>query len=193
MVTAPVVATVGTSHYDFERLISWLDGWLTDNDVSGFIQHGATAAPRAGGVSMVDRAELLQAMAEANVVVAHGGTGSIMDARSVGRRPVVVPRVSARGENVDDHQVAFARRLASTGWIHLAETEAELRAHLDNAMRAPQEYRFSESDDSLRRAAANLDEILRDASTAKPGYVRLRRVAQLIRGARRRRKATLSS
>ena len=36
--------------------------------------------------------ELVSAMAEADVVIAQGGPATIMDARSVGHRPIVVPR-----------------------------------------------------------------------------------------------------
>ena len=65
-------------------------------------------------------------MGSAAAVVCHGGPGTILGARHRGAVPIVVPRQHRLGEHVDDHQVAFSRRLAADGGgIHLAETEAE--------------------------------------------------------------------
>jgi exopolysaccharide biosynthesis glucuronosyltransferase PssE len=71
---------------------------------------------------------VLELMREARVVVTHAGVGSIMAARAVGKRPVVVPRLRRFGEAVDDHQVMLGRRLQEAGLVTLVEDAAELRA-----------------------------------------------------------------
>ena len=58
-------------------------------------------------------------MVSADVVIAHAGCGSLLSALAAGRCPVLVPRRTAHGENVDEHQGGFAleverRRLAVT-------------------------------------------------------------------------------
>ena len=78
--------------------------------------------------------DLVAAMADADVVVAQGGPATIMDARSVGHRPVVVPRRGHLHEVVDDHQVAFCEWMASKEWVWLAADEDELHALLDAAI-----------------------------------------------------------
>ena len=56
--------------------------------------------------------------------------------------PIVVPRQHRLGEHVDDHQVAFSRRLAADGGgIQLAETEAELHRLLDRVAAEPAAFR----------------------------------------------------
>jgi UDP-N-acetylglucosamine transferase subunit ALG13 len=57
--------------------------------------------------------ELEARIRAADVVISHGGPGVLASARAAGRVPVVVPRSHGRGEHVDDHQVAYARRLAT--------------------------------------------------------------------------------
>lgn len=130
-----VLVTVGTEHYAFDRLIDWMDAWLATEhgrDVRCLVQHGASRAPRgAEGRALLPFDEMLAATAEASAIVCHGGTGSIMLARHEGLKPIVVPRTHAHGEHVDDHQVAFARRMAARGDVELAETEDDLRRLLD--------------------------------------------------------------
>jgi UDP-N-acetylglucosamine transferase subunit ALG13 len=55
--------------------------------------------------------EMTDALASADVVVSHGGTGSALSALRVGRFPVLVPRIAADGEIGDEHQDRFAREL----------------------------------------------------------------------------------
>jgi UDP-N-acetylglucosamine transferase subunit ALG13 len=43
-----------------------------------------------------------------------------------GKRPIVVPRLSRYGETSDDHQLAFARRLAEAGLVTLVEEPERL-------------------------------------------------------------------
>ena len=54
-------------------------------------------------------------MREADVVVAHAGVGAALAACEVGRCPVLVPRRSAHGEHIDDHQTQIADELSGRG------------------------------------------------------------------------------
>jgi UDP-N-acetylglucosamine transferase subunit ALG13 len=66
-------------------------------------------------------------VAAADTVVTHGGIGSILLALAHGKRTIVMPRRHALGECVDDHQLAFAQRLAAEGVVTLATDEESLR------------------------------------------------------------------
>jgi UDP-N-acetylglucosamine transferase subunit ALG13 len=57
-----------------------------------------------------------------------------MLASNLGKRPIVVPRQKGLGEHVDNHQCAFAERIARDGAILLAGSEEELRSHLDGTL-----------------------------------------------------------
>jgi UDP-N-acetylglucosamine transferase subunit ALG13 len=107
------------------------------------VQHGTAAAPTHGrAVVMLGYDELVAEMAEADVVVAQGGPATIMDARSVGHRPIAVPRVARLHEVVDDHQVTFVRWMASKELVWAAEDEEPLRTLLDAALVDPQRVRI---------------------------------------------------
>ncbi|GAA1249800.1 hypothetical protein GCM10009676_40440 [Prauserella halophila] len=187
-----LVAVLGTDHHPFDRLVSWLDDWIADrSDVEAFAQTGySRPLLSADSADIIPRDELVDHLGRARVVVTHGGPNTIMDARSAGLLPIVVPRTASRGEHVDDHQVAFSRRMAEAGWIHLAETEAALRTQLDRAYTDPMAYRICGDASPASRAAENVGAVLSDALGRAPGWVRVRRVTQLIRFAWRARMTT---
>lgn len=128
--------TVGAEHYQFDRLFGWLDAWLASDagrHVRCVAQYGPSFPPsHAEGSPFMQYQEVLDAMQRASAVVCHGGPGSIMLARHYGLRPIIVPRLRAMGECVDDHQVAFARRMASLGDVEVAETKERLHELLDD-------------------------------------------------------------
>jgi UDP-N-acetylglucosamine--N-acetylmuramyl-(pentapeptide) pyrophosphoryl-undecaprenol N-acetylglucosamine transferase len=107
------VVTVGTTEsYGFRRLFEslgpLLDGcevlWQTGNtDLTGL---GIPARPH------VDHDEMLAAVAAADVVVAHAGTGAALTAIELGKCPVLVPRLACHREHIDDHQLQIAAELA---------------------------------------------------------------------------------
>lgn len=142
---AQVVVSVGTDHHRFDRLVDWADRWAASHpDVAVLVQHGTSPAPRhAHAVPMLGYDELVAAMGEASVVVAHGGPATTMDARSVGHRPIVVPRRADEGEHVDNHQVTFTRWMADRHIVWLADDEATVHALIDAAIADPTQVRIS--------------------------------------------------
>ena len=139
-----VVVTVGTDHHPFDRLVSWVDRWSGRNpEVAVLIQRGNSIEPAtAASVPLMGYDELVAAMASADAVVAQGGPAGIVDARSVGHRPIVVARRPEFHEHVDGHQVRFTRWMAERGTITLADDEAELGRLLDQAMANPSAFRI---------------------------------------------------
>lgn len=139
-----LVVTVGTDHHRFDRLIGWVDAWAAEHpDVSVLAQHGTADPPTYGeAVVMLGYDALVAAMSEADVVVTQGGPATIMDARSVGHRPIVVPRRARLDEVVDDHQVAFARWMADRELVWAAEDEAAVCALIDAALADPSRVRM---------------------------------------------------
>jgi UDP-N-acetylglucosamine--N-acetylmuramyl-(pentapeptide) pyrophosphoryl-undecaprenol N-acetylglucosamine transferase len=127
---APVVravVTLGTAQeFPFRRLLDALVPLLgpggkleaeAGRPVDTLWQTGGTPVD---GLPIEGRAwmaadELDAALAAADVVVTHAGTGSALAALRAGRCPVLVPRETAYGEVGDDHQAALAQELAERG------------------------------------------------------------------------------
>lgn len=113
-----VVVTLGTMRtYGFRSAVTALLRVLpevTTSDAEIVWQVGATDVTDLDIVTH-DRLPpdvLGRAMHEADLIVAHAGVGSALNALDAGCVPVLLPRLRSRGEHVDDHQHMIARRLA---------------------------------------------------------------------------------
>jgi UDP-N-acetylglucosamine transferase subunit ALG13 len=146
-----VVVTVGTAvEFPFRRLISALapllapDGDLeraTGRPVDVLWQTGCTPVDGLPltATPFLPAADLSAALAEADIVVSHAGTGSALANLAAGRFAVVASRLSAFGEAGDDHQAELAEELVSRELaVHLEPekiTVDELLATREHAVR----------------------------------------------------------
>lgn len=108
-----VVVSLGTQQgFGFRRLVERLVDILP-RDVEVLWQTGSTDVAGLGidARPKVPAAEMNEALASADAVVAHAGTGIALAALEAGRLPVLVPRRRSRGEHVDDHQLSIALEL----------------------------------------------------------------------------------
>lgn len=150
-----VVVTVGTDHHQFDRLVEWTDRWYAAQDhaaVDCFVQHGYSKAPTcARGSAFVEHGGLAGLLAQASVVVCHGGPATIMEARRAGHTPIVVPRDPRGGEHVDGHQQRFAAYAAREQLVQVVASAAELAVELERSLGQP---RFVSGDLGDRPAPA---------------------------------------
>lgn len=119
-----VVVTLGTMRsYGFRRLIDRLLEVLPevvepDADIMWQVGSSTSTEGIPGRVAAAyPNLELREAIARADLVIAHSGIGSAITALELGKRPVLVPRRAAFGEHVDEHQALIARELSGR---HLA-------------------------------------------------------------------------
>jgi UDP-N-acetylglucosamine transferase subunit ALG13 len=164
---ALVFVAVGTDHHPFDRLIRWVDAWLETGGAERarcLVQRGTSAPPsHAESSDYLAYDAMIAAIDAADVVVCHGGPGTIMLAAYEDKVPIVVPRLRALGEHVDDHQLVFTRRVANEGTIALAEDEGRFRALLERALIAPLRRRTRagpSTEQTVRRFEAIVGELV---------------------------------
>ncbi len=169
---ASVLVSVGTDHHPFDRLVDWVERWAWDNPaVQVWMQRGTSRPPvDVPSEEVLSHAELCGRMAAADGIIVQGGPGGIIDSLRAGRLPVVVPRRADLGEHVDDHQVAFARHLASQNEVLLAESETELRFVLDAVANDPTHLHIAPRADrgalAARRIADEVHALVRRSTRA---------------------------
>jgi UDP-N-acetylglucosamine transferase subunit ALG13 len=131
-------ATVGAI-LPFDRLVNMVAELKARGDIPEevVIQTGQGGA-RPVGVETHETLtfdEMQAQLRAADVVVCHGGTGSLITALRQGCRIVAVPRLFAHGEVYDNHQAEITRAFAERGLIAVANTTEELAEAL-KAVRA---------------------------------------------------------
>ncbi|MEV0004476.1 glycosyltransferase [Micromonospora sp. NPDC050980] len=137
-----VLVVVGTDVHRFDRLVGWLERWHAARpEVRLVLQYGHSRPPALPeATAFLGHEELQRAMAEATLVVSHGGPATITEARRTGHLPIVVPRDPTHDEHVDNHQQLFSRRLGAAGMVRLCESEPELLAALDEGLAEPSRF-----------------------------------------------------
>ncbi len=105
---------------------------------------------------------------EADVVISHAGPGTLVEIRSTGRVPVVVPRSPQFGEHVDDHQLRYASRLkGSPGYIVVEDL-----ARLGEAIELARGAISPRHQPSVTRAVAALEALVGDGRARRAGFWR---------------------
>jgi len=101
----------------FDRLIREMDRIACELDEQVIMQIGSTDyEPQNCAYSrFISRSDMERLCADARVIVAHAGTGSILTALEHSRPIVLVPRLKKFGEAFDDHQLEIARQLEAQG------------------------------------------------------------------------------
>lgn len=127
-----IFVTVGTQ-LPFDRLVHAVDRWAAASgrdDV--FVQAGPTEDPprHVAWTAFLEPAEFERRCAEAQLLVAHAGMGTILGALVRGKPVLVMPRRADLREQRNDHQAATVRRLVERGLVHAAADERELEAML---------------------------------------------------------------
>ncbi|GAU09121.1 glycosyltransferase [Desulfoplanes formicivorans] len=98
-----ITVLLGTNPYSFERLIRQVDQIASNHSMQFYVQLGNTQlVPRFCEYDrFVERKILLQKIMESDVIVSHGGFGSIHDALVCKKPVVAVPRQPRFGESQD--------------------------------------------------------------------------------------------
>jgi UDP-N-acetylglucosamine transferase subunit ALG13 len=132
-----IFVTVGTHEQPFDRLLRAVDELAEAGALpcGVFCQTGYSSyEPAVPFARMLPFEEMQRRIEEATAVVTHGGPGSILPVLSASKPLVLVPRQQRFGEHVDDHQVAFCRRLSRDRGIPLVEDIGGLGEAISRAL-----------------------------------------------------------
>lgn len=133
-------ATVGAT-LPFDRLVRSVADLKASGDIPEdlLIQtgEGGLRPPGATVMETLPFDDIQAVLRQADLVVCHGGTGSLITALREGCRVVAMPRSSKLGEHYDDHQRQITQAFAARGLIQVANTAEELPAALAAARSRP--------------------------------------------------------
>jgi UDP-N-acetylglucosamine transferase subunit ALG13 len=138
----------------FERLVKKMDEIAGRIKEKVIMQIGTTRYTPKNAAYFRFKAypEIQRLCKRARVVVAHGGTGSVITALEQGTPVIAVPRLKEYGEVIDNQQIDFVRALAEEGRITPVYDLNELENVLKNLTPLPPKHK---SNHKLVRALRN--------------------------------------
>ena len=112
-----IFVTVGTHEQPFDRLVRCIDEMKASGAIAEevIIQTGYCdyEPQHCTWSKLLPYDQMVKNVEQARIVITHGGPSSFIMPLQVGKTPVVVPRQARYGEHVNDHQLNFAREVAS--------------------------------------------------------------------------------
>jgi len=122
-----IFLTVGTL-FPFDRLVQIVDSavgrCLIEDEVFAQIGHNTFKPKNIKYIEVLDKDSFDEKVNKAAYLISHAGVGTITMALDCGKPLLVMPRLKRFKENVNDHQVATARKFEQLGHI-LAVYEAQ--------------------------------------------------------------------
>ena len=101
-----ILVTLGTQKQKFYRLLDAVEKLKTDEEI--IVQAGGSADYKSDRMKIFDFIsydEMNKYIDQADLIITHGGTGSIIMPLQKGKKVIASPRLEKYGEHINDHQV----------------------------------------------------------------------------------------
>jgi len=108
-----VLVSLGTQKQQFTRILRLIENSDELKCAEILVQAGHTKykSDRMNIIEFMNQEGFNIALNDADIVICHGGVGTIFSALKSGKKVLAVPRLAKYDEHVDDHQLEICREL----------------------------------------------------------------------------------
>jgi UDP-N-acetylglucosamine transferase subunit ALG13 len=119
-----ILVVCGTQKHNFSRLINYSIKMLRF-DENIVVQAGWTEYKddRLNIHQFLPYRELDKLYDEADIILTHGGTASIISGLEKNKSVIIVPRLKKFNEHIDDHQLEISKKLYELGYVEIIHDE----------------------------------------------------------------------
>ena len=125
-----ILVTLGTQDKDFHRLLVEIDRLIAKKVIKDKViaQAGYTkfSSNNMEVFDLIPREKFNQLLSTADVIITHGGVGSIITALKYDKKVIAVPRLAKYKEHINDHQKQIVTKFSALGYIIGVEDVTEL-------------------------------------------------------------------
>ena len=161
-----IFVTVGTQDKPFVRLIKAVEdaviaGRIIDEVI---VQAGNTEydSKVLNVLNYVPFDEFNEYLSKANIIITHGGVGSILNALKLKKKTIAVPRLKKYGEHINDHQLQVIQKMTQDGYILSCEDENEIADKVKEAENFVVKEYSSNTESFIKGFKSVLDDALND-------------------------------
>lgn len=116
-----ILVLLGTQNNSFHRLLEGIQNCINDGIINEdvFVQAGNTKFKSKDMriFDLIPLEDLEDLIDKANLIITHGGVGSIIMCLKKKKKIIAVPRLSKYGEHVNDHQLQIVDNFNKEGYI----------------------------------------------------------------------------
>lgn len=112
-----IFVTLGTQDKPFKRLLDYIENSNVNDEFivqAGFTEYSSNKFKI---YKYLDKDEFDYYLKKANLIICHGGVGTIVNCLNYGKPVLAVPRLSKYGEHQNDHQLQIVNAYKQKGYL----------------------------------------------------------------------------
>lgn len=125
-----IFVTLGTQDKPFPRLLEKIEEQIKKGNIKEevIVQAGYTKfeSKYMKILGMIPMEEYNEYMKKCDLLITHGGVGSIFDALKLGKKIIGCPRLKKYGEHLNDHQIQLIESFHEKGYLLAYNEEDDL-------------------------------------------------------------------
>lgn len=157
-----ILVTLGTNDKPFTRLLQeverLIDLGLIEDDVIAQVGETKFCSNKMKIVDLVSMEEMEELVSTCNLLITHGGVGSIVSGLNHDKCVIAVPRLAKYGEHVNDHQLQIIRNFNKKGYVIGLECVEELQEGLERSWEFTPEKYQSNVDNMIALVRHHIDQ-----------------------------------
>ncbi len=112
-----IFVMLGTQRHSFRRLLLYIEKTKVDAEIT--VQAGFTKykSKKMCIFDFVNAEELNKYIKEADIIITHGGTGSIITSLKMKKKVIACARLKKYHEHIDNHQTELVSLFAEEGYV----------------------------------------------------------------------------
>jgi len=116
-----ILVILGTQDKPFKRLLKAIDKEINNGNIKDkVIVQAGTTKYKTNNMELFDfisNSEMKKLIKQANLIITHGGVGSILESIQNNKKIIAVARLKKYGEHVNDHQKQIIKTFKEYGYI----------------------------------------------------------------------------
>lgn len=116
-----ILVTLGTQDKTFPRLLEAIQKQIDKGNIKGkvIVQAGSTKfeSKDMEVLDLIDRDLYAKLISECDLLITHGGVGSIITGLKCNKKIIAAPRLAKYGEHTNDHQLQIIEKFSDAGFI----------------------------------------------------------------------------
>lgn len=148
-----IFVTVGTQDKPFTRLLKAIDGAIECGEIKDdvIVQAGYTKyeSKNMQILEYIPFEKFGEYIDNADVIITHGGVGSIVSAVKKGKKVVAVARLAKYGEHTNDHQLQVIGKMSKEGYIIDGNDLEHISENIQKAKELPYKEYITNTDNFI--------------------------------------------
>jgi len=152
-----IFVMLGTQKQSFERLLNYIENSKLSDQI--IVQAGYTKfkSEKMEIFDFISYDEIEKNIKKADLIITHGGTGSIIDSLKYEKKVIACARLKKYQEHIDDHQLELINIFAEEGYLLELNENKNLDDLLNNLDKFKPKKYISNSQDFIDNLVKEID------------------------------------